>query len=136
MTRSYSELIQIPTFAERLEYLRLKEQIGTDTFGVNRYMNQQFYQSAEWRHLRNAVIVRDNGCDLGIPELPIGGRIYIHHLNPLAEEDIVHSSDALLNPENLICCSFETHNAIHFGTAVATMDVPERKPNDTCPWRD
>lgn len=136
MTRTYRDLIRIPTFAERLEYLRLSEQIGSDTFGINRYLNQQFYRSNEWRRLRREVIIRDNGCDLGIQELPIVGRIYIHHLNPLEEDDIVNCSESLLNPENLICCSFETHNAIHFGTDVGAQTVTERKPNDTCPWRE
>lgn len=112
--RTYSELIQLPTFEERLEYLRLHGKVGADTFGFDRYLNQLFYTSIEWRHLRDSIIVRDNGCDLAIPEFEIVGKIYIHHLNPLTKDDIINKTDYLLNPEYLVCTSFDTHQLIHY----------------------
>ena len=134
--RTYSELIQLPTFEERFDYLRLDGVVGKDTFGFDRYLNQQFYRSSEWKRIRNQVIVRDNGCDLGIDEYEIHGRILIHHMNPISIEDLQHVSDLLMNPEYLICVSHRTHNAIHYGDESLIVSVPiERSQNDTCPWR-
>ena len=134
--RTYSELIQLPTFEERFDYLRLDGVVGKDTFGFDRYLNQQFYRSSEWKRIRNQVIVRDNGCDLGIDEYEIHGRILIHHMNPISIEDLQHMSDLLMNPEYLICVSHRTHNAIHYGDENLIVSAPiERSQNDTCPWR-
>ena len=134
--KTYSELILLPTFEERFEYLRLNGAVGKDTFGYDRYLNQAFYTSYEWKKIRDQIIIRDNGCDLGIPGREIGRRIYIHHINPLRKDDIVSHSEYLRNPEFLICASFETHNAIHYGDInLLPRDPIERKPNDTCPWR-
>ena len=134
--KTYSELILLPTFEERFEYLRLNGAVGKDTFGYDRYLNQVFYTSYEWKKIRDQIIIRDNGCDLGIPGREIGRRIYIHHINPLRKDDIVSHSEYLRNPEFLICASFETHNAIHYGDInLLPRDPVERKPNDTCPWR-
>ena len=134
--RTYSELIQLPTFEERFNYLRLDGVVGKDTFGFDRYLNQQFYRSSEWKRIRNQVIVRDNGCDLGIDDYEIHGRILIHHMNPISIEDLQHMSDLLMNPECLICVSHRTHNAIHYGDERLIVTAPiERTQNDTCPWR-
>ena len=134
--RTYSELIQLPTFEERFDYLRLDGVVGKDTFGFDRYLNQQFYRSSEWKRIRNQVIVRDNGCDLGIDEYEIHGRILIHHMNPISIEDLQYMSDLLMNPEYLICVSHRTHNAIHYGDESLIVTIPiERSQNDTCPWR-
>ena len=134
--RTYSELIQLPTFEERFDYLRLDGVVGKDTFGFDRYLNQQFYRSSEWKRIRNQVIVRDNGCDLGINEYEIHGRILIHHMNPISIEDLQYMSDLLMNPEYLICVSHRTHNAIHYGDESLIVTAPiERSQNDTCPWR-
>ena len=134
--RTYSELIQLPTFEERFDYLRLDGVVGKDTFGFDRYLNQQFYRSSEWKRIRNQVIVRDNGCDLGIDEYEIHGRILIHHMNPISIEDLQYMSDLLMNPEYLICASHRTHNAIHYGDESLIVTTPiERSQNDTCPWR-
>lgn len=134
--RTYSELIQLPTFEERFEYLRLNGSVGKDTFGFDRYLNQQFYRSSEWKRIRNQVIVRDNGCDLGIDDYEIHGRILIHHMNPISIEDLQQMSDLLMNPEYLICVSHRTHNAIHYGDESLIVSAPiERTQNDTCPWR-
>ena len=134
--RTYSELIQLPTFEERFDYLRLDGVVGKDTFGFDRYLNQQFYRSSEWKRIRNQVIIRDNGCDLGIDEYEIHGRILIHHMNPISIEDLQHMSDLLMNPEYLICVSHRTHNAIHYGDESLIVSAPiERTQNDTCPWR-
>ena len=134
--RTYSELIQLLTFEERFDYLRLDGVVGKDTFGFDRYLNQQFYRSSEWKRIRNQVIVRDNGCDLGIDEYEIHGRILIHHMNPISIEDLQCMSDLLMNPEYLICVSHRTHNAIHYGDeSLIVTDPIERSQNDTCPWR-
>ena len=134
--RTYSELIKLPTFEERFDYLRLDGVVGKDTFGFDRYINQRFYRSSEWKRIRNQVIVRDNGCDLGIDEYEIHGRILIHHMNPISIEDLQHMSDLLMNPEYLICVSHRTHNAIHYGDENLIVSAPiERRQNDTCPWR-
>ena len=134
--RTYSELCQLSTFEERFDYLRLNGSVGKDTFGFDRYLNQQFYRSREWKHIRDQVILRDNGCDLGVEGYEIRGRILIHHINPISVEDIHTMSDLLTNPEYLICVSHRTHNAIHYGDESLIITAPiERTQNDTCPWR-
>lgn len=134
--RTYSKLITIPTFEERYEYLRLQGRVGEDTFGFDRYLNQLFYRSKEWKSVRDRVIARDNGCDLGVEGHEIYGRILIHHMNPITKEDILQRSDYLLNPEYLICTIKNTHDAIHFSDKSLLITAPEeRRPNDTCPWR-
>ena len=134
--RTYSELIQLSTFEERFRYLKLDGLVGKDTFGFDRYLNQEFYRSKEWKEVRDFVIVRDNGCDLGMDGYEIVGRIYIHHMNPITVNDIVHSSDFLLNPDYLICVSHNTHNAVHYGDEDLLVTAPvERRKNDTCPWK-
>ena len=134
--KTYSELIALPTFEERFKYLQLKGVVGKDTFGFDRYLNQKFYRSAEWRRIRDQVIVRDNGCDLGIDDRMIHGRILIHHMNPINDRDIIYATDALLNPEYLICVTHNTHNAIHYGDEDLLMLGPVvRTKNDTCPWK-
>lgn len=134
--RTYSELKQLKTFEERYEYLKLDGQVGSDTFGFDRYLNQVFYKSPEWRSVRNEVIVRDNGCDLGIEGREIHTKILVHHMNPISKEDILQRSDILLNPEYLITTVKRTHDAIHYGDADTLIKDPiERSSNDTCPWR-
>lgn len=134
--RTYSELITFPTFEERFRYLQLSGSVGKETFGFERYLNQRFYRSAEWKRIRREVILRDNGCDLGILDRVIYGKVHIHHINPVSREDILSQSELLLNPEYLVCVSHQTHNAIHYGDENLLLTVPpERKPNDTCPWR-
>lgn len=134
--KSYSELSLLPTFKERFEYLKLGGTVGADTFGFDRIFNQKFYQSYEWKTVRNEIIVRDLGCDLGIEDRQIFGRILIHHMNPISLKDISDATKFLLNPEYLICVSHDTHNAIHYGDIrLVKKDLVERKPNDTCPWK-
>lgn len=134
--RTYSELIKIPTFTERFEYLRLDGIVGEETFGFDRYLNQVFYKSREWLEARDYVIVRDFGCDLGIEGREIFGRILVHHMNPIRKEDIISRSKFLLNPEYLICVSKNTHDAIHYGDIGLLISEPiERTKNDMCPWR-
>lgn len=134
--RTYSELKQLKTFEERYEYLKLDGQVGADTFGFDRYLNQVFYKSPEWRSVRNEVIVRDNGCDLGIEGREIHTKILVHHMNPISKEDILQRSNILLNPEYLITTLKRTHDAIHYGDAdILIKDPIERAANDTCPWR-
>ena len=135
--RKYSELIRLNTFEDRFEYLRLFGRVGSDTFGFDRYVNQAFYRSKEWKNVRNEVIVRDFGCDLAIPGREIGDRIIVHHMNPINIDDIEYASDYILNPEFLICVSNNTHEAIHYGdiNLAKRFDYIERKANDTCPWK-
>ena len=134
--KTYSELITLPTFEERYRYLRLKGSVGDETFGFDRYLNQKFYRSAEWKRIRDQVIVRDNGCDLGIEDRPIRGKILIHHMNPVTITDIRYATDALLNPEYLVAVAHDTHNAIHYGDEELLVKDPiVRTPNDTCPWK-
>ena len=136
MIRTYSELITLPTFEERFKYLELGGTVGKETFGFDRYLNQRFYKSEEWKAVRHHVIVRDNGCDLGVEGYDIHGRIYIHHMNPLNAKDILDRSDYLLNPEYLITVTLRTHNAIHYGDESLLLLAPvERSKNDTCPWK-
>lgn len=134
--RTYSQLIELPTFEERYNYLKLNGAVGEDTFGFDRYLNQQFYRSAKWKRIRDQVIIRDNGCDLGIEDRVIYGKILIHHMNPITERDIIHMTDALLNPEYLICVTHNTHNAIHYGDEDKLVKAPiVRSKYDTCPWK-
>lgn len=134
--KTYSELITLPTFEDRFEYLNLKGRIGEETFGFDRYLNQIFYRSQKWKTIRNHVILRDNGCDLGLEGYEIYGKIIIHHMNPITIKDIERDSDFLLNPEFLICTTHNTHNAIHYGDKSLLMTGPiVRTKNDTCPWR-
>ena len=135
MVRTYTELVKFPTFIERFKYLSLKGAIGEETFGLDRYLNQMFYNSYEWRRLRNEIIVRDKGCDLGIDDREIHEKILIHHMNPITIEDIQNRSDFLMNPEYLICTCKRTHDAIHFSNEeILYQDPIIRKPGDTCPW--
>lgn len=134
--RTYSELITLPTFEDRYRYLQLNGEVGKDTFGFDRYINQQFYRSKEWQRIRDEVIIRDNACDLGMEGYEIHGRIYVHHMNPIMVRDIQSNSDYLMNPEFLICTTHRTHNAIHYGDENLLARAPiERTKNDTCPWR-
>ena len=134
--RTYSELITLPTFEERFEYLRLRGVVGEETFGFDRYLNQSFYKSNEWLRVRDSVIIRDCGCDLAVYGREINGRILVHHMNPIRADDILHRSDYLLNPEYLICTVKSTHDAIHYGDSSLLITSPiERVKNDTCPWR-
>lgn len=136
--RTYSELITIPTFEERFRYLKLGGRVGEETFGFDRYLNQIFYTSNEWRDIRNHVIVRDYGCDLAMldREIPQGTKILVHHMNPITVDDILKRSEYLLDPEFLISTIKNTHDAIHYGDESLLMLAPiERRPNDTCPWR-
>lgn len=135
--KTYSELIKLPTFEERYEYLKLGGKVGEDTFGFDRYLNQVFYASDEWKSVRSYVITRDQGCDLGIPDREIrGDKILVHHMNPITKEDILNRSDILLNPEYLITTVKNTHDAIHYGDSELLYQEPvERFKNDTCPWR-
>lgn len=134
--KTYSELITLPTFEERFRYLKLDGKVGEETFGFDRYLNQIFYKSEEWLALRDFVIVRDMGCDLGMPDREIRGRILVHHMNPISKEDILQRSKFLLDPEYLICTIKNTHDAIHYGDEGILYTVPiERTKNDTCPWR-
>lgn len=135
--RTYSELKDIPTFKERYKYLKLSGKVGLDTFGFDRYLNQTFYKSPEYRKIRQEVILRDNGCDLGLDGYEIFGKILVHHMNPITKRDILERSDYALNPEYLICVSHNTHNAIHYGDeSLLQLDIPiVRKPNDQAPWR-
>ena len=136
MIRTYSELITFPTFEERYRYLRLEGKVGEDTFGFDRWLNQSFYKDPEWRAIRDKIIIRDNGCDLGIPGREIYSRIIVHHMNPITKDDILFRSAFLLNPEYLICTVKNTHDAIHYGDEGLLIKAPiERTKNDTCPWR-
>ena len=134
--KTYSELIKLKTFEERYEYLRLGGIVGRETFGFDRYLNQTFYKTNEWQSIRDHVIVRDNGCDLGIEGREIHSRILVHHMNPITKEDILSRSKYLLNPEYLICTIKSTHDAIHYGDESLLIKLPvERRKNDTCPWK-
>lgn len=133
--RCYSELSQLKTFEERFEYLRLNGSVGMDTFGFDRYLNQQFYRSPEWKQARRDVIIRDEGRDLGVEGHELQNGIYVHHMNPISPHDLIHAESWIYDPEYLICVSFNTHNAIHYGDASLLPKNPvERYMNDTCPW--
>ena len=134
--RTYSELILLPTFEERFEYLRLDGKVGEDTFGFDRYLNQLFYRSQEWRKIRDYVIVRDNACDLGVEGCDIYSKVLIHHMNPITARDIEKRTELVLDPEYLICTTHNTHNAIHYGDENLIIKTPiMRTKNDTCPWK-
>lgn len=134
--RTYSELILLPTFEERFEYLRLDGKVGEDTFGFDRYLNQLFYRSQEWRKIRDYVIVRDNACDLGVEGCDIYSKVLIHHMNPITARDIEKRTELLLDPEYLICTTHNTHNAIHYGDENLIIKIPVvRTKYDTCPWK-
>lgn len=137
--KTYSELMQLETFEERYEYLRLGGRVGEETFGFDRHLNQKFYQKdQDWLDAREFVIIRDNGCDLGCPDRPIpdGVKILVHHINPITMEDILNRNPKLFDPENLISTIKNTHDAIHYGDESLLITAPiERSKNDTCPWR-
>ena len=134
--RTYSELITIPTFEERFEYLQLKGSVGKDTFGYDRYLNQVLYRSPEWKRLRNQIIIRDGGCDLACDGYDIYDKVLIHHLNPITVEDVLTRSRKVFDPDNLVCVTHNTHNAIHYGDSdLLVTGVITRTKNDTCPWR-
>lgn len=136
--RSYRELKRLKTFEERFEYLKLTGKVGGDTFGFDRYLNQHFYRSKRWKDVRNQVIIRDNGCDLGDEdyEIPHGSRLIVHHMNPITIEQVENDDDILYNPEYLVCVSNNTHQAIHYGDVSLLPSTPlERRFNDTSPWK-
>lgn len=136
MLKTYSELITLPTFEERFKYLELDGMVGDETFGFDRYLNQKFYRTSEWRKVRQEVILRDDGCDLAIEDRPIFSRIIIHHINPISIDDIKLKEDWILNPDFLICTSKRTHDAIHYSDESILFSEPiERSPYDTCLWR-
>lgn len=133
--RTYSELITMPSFEERYRYLKLDGVVGEETFGFDRYLNQLFYRSKEWKIIRNFVITRDNGCDLGMEGHDIYGKILVHHMNPISKDDILGRSEYLLDPEFLISTIKNTHDAIHYGDESLLITAPiQRSKNDTCPW--
>ena len=134
--KTYSELITLPTFKERYQYLKLNGSVGEETFGFDRWLNQTFYRDKEWRSIRDYVIIRDNGCDLGIEGREINSRIIVHHMNPITKWDILNRSKILLDPEYLICTVKNTHDAIHYGDEDLLIgDLIMRTKNDTCPWK-
>lgn len=134
--KTYTELVSIPTFEERFRYLELEGLVGRETFGFDRYLNQKFYRSPEWKRVRQEVIVRDNGCDLGVEDRPIFGKIIIHHLNPMSIDDITQKQTWIIDPEFLISTCKKTHDAIHYSDeSILFVEPIERKPNDTCLWR-
>lgn len=136
MIKTYSELIKFTTFEERFKYLSLAGRVGEETYGFDRWINQNFYRSSEWKQIRNHVIVRDSGCDLGILGREVYDNIIVHHMNPIRASDIEDGADILLNPEFLICTSHITHQAIHYGDENLLISEPVvRTPNDTCPWK-
>lgn len=136
MNRCYSELRQLDTFIDRFRYLRIGGIVGESTFGFDRYLNQTLYKTGRWRSIRDEVILRDEGYDLGIPGMLIEGKVIVHHMNAITLEDIQEGRDWVFDPEFLICVSLDTHNAIHYGDENLLPKLPEeRKPNDTCPWR-
>lgn len=136
MIKTYLGLIRIPTFEERYQYLRLLGTVGKETFGFKRWLNQEFYHSSEWQRFRNEIIVRDNGCDLGVEGFQIFGSVIIHHINPITYEDIVNNNPCVFDPNNVISTKHTTHNAIHYGDEkFLSKPLIERTKNDTCPWR-
>lgn len=147
--KSYDELITLATYEERLKYLQTNSKIGATTFASDRIFNQNFYRSTEWKNAKRQVIIRDNGCDLGLKELPIIDSTYydkksckrkkapsviVHHINPITMDDIVNKNPCLFDPNNLITCSLRTHNEIHYGNC-EKKEIVERRKNDTCPWK-
>lgn len=136
MIKTYSELIAFPTYEERFRYLQLKGAVGKDTFGYDRYLNQILYNSQEWKRFRDKIIIRDNGCDLACEGYDIHGRILVHHINPIRVDDVVNRNPIVFDPENVVCVTHNTHNAIHYGDESLLVLLPvERTKNDTCPWK-
>ena len=136
MIRCYKDLSRLESFMERYQYLRIHGKVGEETFGLDRYINQSLYKSQRWKNIRSQVIIRDNGCDLGVDGHEIDRYIVVHHMNPITLEDIEEERDIVFDPEYLICCTSRTHQAIHFGDeGLLPKDYVERKPNDTCLWR-
>lgn len=136
MSKAYSELITIPTYEDRFRYLQLQGAVGKDTFGYDRYLNQVLYNSQEWKRFRNEIIIRDNGCDLAYEGYDIHGRILVHHINPITVDDVVNRNPSVFDPENVICVTHNTHNAIHYGDESLLVTAPvERTRHDTCPWK-
>ncbi len=136
MRKTYTELIQIPTIQERFDYLNQGSAVGDETFGYDRYLNQKFYNTPEWKKVRRNVIARDEGCDMAHPDYPIGGRVIVHHLNAITPQMILDRDPALFDMDNLVCVSHETHEAITYGSKEMLPEDPvERTPHDTCPWR-
>lgn len=135
--KTYSELMKLSTFEERYRYLKLSGKVGEETFGADRYLNQRFYRSKEWKEVRDIVILRDEACDLGMIDRPIASKILIHHMNPITKVDILEHTEFLLNPEYLICVTKRTHDAIHYGKNEEELidTLITRSKNDTCPWR-
>ena len=137
MNRTYSELTTFDTFEERFEYLKLEGRVGRETFGYDRYLNQLLYKDKEWLRTRRDIIIRDNGCDLGIPGRQIHGKVLVHHIDPITVEDILNRHPKVFDPDNLVCTSLLTHNAIHYSDdSILPKDPIERRPNDTCPWKN
>lgn len=135
MIRTYHELIQLSSFRERYEYLRIGGLVGNDTFGFDRYLNQKFYHSPEWKQIRRDVIIRDEGRDLAMEGYEIQNGVYIHHMNPIGKDDLQNATELLLNPDYLVCVSFRTHQAIHYGDSSLLPQLPvERRPGDTKLW--
>ncbi len=136
MIKTYSELIEIPTFEKRYHYLKLSGTVGEDTFGFKRWINQEFYHSSEWLKFRDRIILRDAGCDLAAEGFEIYGSIIIHHINPITYEDILNQNPCIFDPNNAVCTRLSTHNAIHYGNEMFLTVTPvERSRNDTCPWK-
>ena len=140
MEKTYLEMCQFKTLKERYEYLKISSMIGIETFGNERYLNQMFYNSAEWKEFRRRVILRDNGCELGLDGYEIVGNIYIHHINPITLEDVLEHRPCVMDMDNAVCVSLDMHNSIHFGKNFELLNLDKynivgRKPNDTCPWK-
>ena len=136
MIRTYRECMRLPTFQERYRYLQIGGQVGKETFGFDRYLNQMLYRTPEWKRFRRDMIVRDNGCDLGCEGYEIYGNVLVHHINPITVEDVINRNPCIFDPNNVICTSLNTHNAIHYGDETLLITEPVvRKPNDTCPWK-
>lgn len=134
--KRYSDLIKYKTFMERFNYLKMQGRVAEETFGLERQLNQTLYRSPEWKKVRRDILVRDSGCDLGIDGREISDQPIIHHINPITVKDILERNECLFDPENLITVSKMTHNAIHYGDEnLMQMDIQERRPNDTCPWK-
>lgn len=134
--RTYSELILLPSFEERFRYLKLDGVVGKETFGYDRWLNQELYHSVEWKRFKDKILIRDNGCDLGVEGFEIRGAAIVHHLNPISFDDILHRNPCVFDPENVVCTQLRTHNAIHYGDERLLIITPtERTPNDTCPWK-
>lgn len=134
--KTYSECISLPTYLERFEYLKIGGSVGVETFGHDRYLNQILYSSEEWKRFRRQIILRDNGCDLACEDRPLDRYVIVHHINPITVEDVLKRDPKIFDPENVICVSLRTHNAIHYGDEELLILEPViRTPNDTCPWR-